>query len=180
MQGRMGRGTGIKLAWMRALSLGLLAVTFTFAAAVALAADEPAVLKIDGNIASAEPLSLTRSDLEAIGMHDVVTTTPWNDELTTYTGPLIRDVLAHVGAKGDSIVAVALNNYRVVFPVSDARAYDVILAVRVNGEPIGVRDRGPVRVIYPWSEREELRSEIYYSRAIWQLSGLTLAGQATQ
>ena len=33
----MGRGTGIKLAWMRALSLGLLAVTFTFAAAVALA-----------------------------------------------------------------------------------------------------------------------------------------------
>jgi hypothetical protein len=177
----MGRGTGINLAWMRALAFGLLAATFMFSApAVTLAADEPAILQIDGNIDSAEPLALTRPDLEAIGMHDVITITPWNDELTTYTGPLIRDVLAHVGAKGDSIVAIALNNYRVVFPVSDARAYDVILAVRVNGEPIGVRERGPVRVIYPWSEREELRSEVYYSRAIWQLSGLTLAGQATQ
>ncbi|SDU23681.1 molybdopterin-dependent oxidoreductase [Stappia sp. ES.058] len=146
----------------------------------AKADDAQSVLRVDGNIRSSEPLRLTRMDLEEIGMHDVVTITPWNDEPTTYTGPLIRDVLAHVGARGDSIVAVALNNYRVVFPVSDARDYDVILAVRMNGEPIGVRQRGPVRVIYPWSEREELRSEIYYSRAIWQMNGFTVVGQVSQ
>ncbi|WP_051242311.1 molybdopterin-dependent oxidoreductase [Stappia stellulata] len=177
----MGRRTGKTTARLRALALGAVVALFGAVAGMAgAAAETSAVFRIDGNIDSAVPLQLTRADLEAIGMHDVVTVTPWNDELTTYTGPLIRDVLAHVGAKGDSIVAVALNNYRVVFPVSDTRDYDVILAVRVNGEPIGLRQRGPVRVIYPWSEREELRSEVYYSRAIWQMNGMTVVGQASQ
>lgn len=175
----MGRITGTARAGMRALALVAMTAA-ALQAAPASAADEPVVLRIDGSIASAAPVQLTRPDLEAIGMRDVVTVTPWNDEPTTYSGPLIRDVLAHVEAKGERIIAVALNNYQVEFPVSDAYDYDVILAVRVNGEPIGVRERGPVRVIYPWSDREELRSEIYYSRAIWQLSGLTVGGPAAQ
>ena len=35
-----------------------------------------------------------------------------------------------------------------------------------------VRQRGPLWVIYPWSDQPNLQNEVYYSRSIWQLKAL--------
>jgi len=83
-------------------------------------------------------------------------------------------VLAYVGAGGATMLrTVALNDYAVNVPVTDALDYDVILAMSMNGETLRVRDRGPLWIIYPWTEEyPELRNEIYHGRSIWQLKGI--------
>ena len=79
-----------------------------------------------------------------------------------------------VGARGDRILAVAYNDYSVEIPMSDFMSIDTVFATRLNGETMDVRNRGPIWIIFPWSEYSELRNELYYSRSIWQLQSLTV------
>ena len=89
-----------------------------------------------------------------------------------FEGVLARDLLSDTGAEGSVIDAIALNDYTVSIPVMDFDAYGVILAYRKDGENLTVRDRGPLWVIYPWSDQSDLQNELYYSRSIWQLRAI--------
>ncbi|MCH8808257.1 MAG: hypothetical protein IH993_00260, partial [Proteobacteria bacterium] len=40
------------------------------------------------------------------------------------------------------------------------------------GEILRTRSKGPLWVIYPWSERPELRTQVVYGRSIWQIKEL--------
>lgn len=145
----------------------------------AAASSEPVVLTLLEETGAGEGarVTFTASQLEALGLRRIETETPWSNGPVVFEGPLLRDVLAKAGMQGQTLKAVALNDYQVMIPASDAAAFDVILAIRADGKAIGVRERGPVRVIYPWSERKALQVELYYARAIWQLRSITvLAG----
>jgi hypothetical protein len=155
---------------MRLMLLGFLALTLVLsplATRDARAAQE--ILVVSGNVPGGTPVVFTREDLVALGILSVRADTPWTDAATLFEGPLLRDVLDAARAEGTRIEAVALNDYRVEIPMEDPRSSDMILALRVDGKSIGVRERGPLWVIYPWDTREDMRSELYYSRAIWQL-----------
>ena len=39
---------------------------------------------------------------------------------------------------------------------------------------MAVRDKGPLVIVYPFDDRPELRTALYYGRAIWQLRSLEL------
>jgi hypothetical protein len=113
--------------------------------------------------------------LERIKQRSIRTTTPWYDGPREFTGPLLRDVLAAAGLPADargSARFVALNDYRVDIPLEDARHYDVIIARLVDGKPMGVREKGPLFVMYPFDQHPELRTAVYFSRCIWQLRSI--------
>lgn len=114
---------------------------------------------------------LTMADLEGMAQHAFTTRSPWTKEARHYAGPLLRDVLKRAGAEGKTIHAAALNDYQITIPVEDARL-DVIVAVRIDGKPIPVREHGPFFVIYPFDQSLELRQPTYYKRSIWQLKSL--------
>jgi hypothetical protein len=44
----------------------------------------------------------------------------------------------------------------------------------MNGAPLPVNNKGPLWVIYPYSERSSLQKDIYFSRSVWQLNRLTV------
>jgi hypothetical protein len=50
----------------------------------------------------------------------------------------------------------------------------VIVAHRIDGQPIPVRERGPFFVIYPFDQAPELRNARYYQRSIWQLEAVEI------
>jgi hypothetical protein len=112
--------------------------------------------------------------LEAMPQHSFTTATPWFKEARRFTGPLLRDVLTASGAKGTAMRAVALNDYKVEIPVEDALRYKVLMATRLDGQPMSVREKGPLFIIYPYDESADLRSERYYSRSAWQLRRLEI------
>lgn len=110
--------------------------------------------------------------LEKLPQHTFTTSTPWDKAPTQYTGPLLRDVLAMVQARGTAMKAIALNDYKVVIPVDDAMKFDVILAHKIDGQPIPVRTKGPLFIIYPFDSKTELQSVRYHERSIWQLKAI--------
>ncbi len=107
--------------------------------------------------------------LEALAQTTVTTQTPWYPEPRSFTGPLLRDLLAQCGALGDTLRLSALNDFRVDMPVADVHKHDVIVARLLDGKALSVRDKGPLFVMYPFSAKAELRTAVYFSRAVWQL-----------
>jgi hypothetical protein len=97
------------------------------------------------------------------------THTPWYAKARRFTGPLLRDVLGAAGAQGTLIRLTALNDYKVDMPYDDPQRHDVIVARLLDDQPMAVRDKGPLFVIYPFDARPELRGAVYYSRSAWQL-----------
>ncbi len=135
----------------------------------------PVVLTIDGAITQTNRGPQAQFDmkmLEKLPQHSFSTQTPWYPSAVTFTGPLLRDVLAAVGAKGTKITAVALNDYKTEIPADDATRHDVIVARLMNNRPMPIREKGPLFIVYPFDTKAELRSELYYNRAAWQLNAL--------
>lgn len=112
--------------------------------------------------------------LEALPQKTFTTMTPWEKTPVKFTGPLLRDVLAAVKAKGTTLKAVALNDYKIAIPLDDTSKFDMVLAHRMNDQPIPVRTKGPLFVVYPFDSNPALQNAVYYERSIWQLGGLEI------
>ncbi|TNC70914.1 hypothetical protein FHG71_12880 [Rubellimicrobium roseum] len=108
--------------------------------------------------------------LDALPQRDTITATPWHEGRPRFSGPTIASVLGAAGATGSSLRIVALNDYAAEMPMEDARGIPVILATRIDGQEISVRDKGPLFVIYPFDERPDLFNEVYFGRSVWQVS----------
>lgn len=112
--------------------------------------------------------------LEALPQHSFTTRTPWYDRPVKFTGPLLSDLLAATKAQGATINASAINDYTIQIPVADAKAHGIIVARLLDDQPMAVRDKGPLFVIYPFDSKAELRSSTYYERSIWQLKRMSI------
>lgn len=135
----------------------------------------PVVLQLSGLIDEynqGKVAALDMVTLKALPQKSFTTQTPWEKNPVSFSGPLLRDVLQLVKARGQHIRAVALNDYRVKLPVADALAHDVIVALQMNGQPIPVRTKGPLFVVYPFDASKELQHKTYYERSIWQLKAI--------
>ena len=110
--------------------------------------------------------------LAALPQHSFTTRTPWFAETKKFTGPLLRDVLATVGAQGKALKATGLNNFNSHMPADDAVQFPVIVAWLMDGKPMPIRDKGPLFIVYPYDTDVELRSTRYYNRSAWQLRAI--------
>jgi len=114
------------------------------------------------------------ASLEKLGMVSFQTTSAWYDGRTTFTGISLQKLMDYVGAKGSVVKVIALNDYTTEIPLSDFKKYNVILALKINGEYMRVRDKGPLFVVYPYDSMPDLDNQIYYSRSAWQVSKMNI------
>jgi hypothetical protein len=150
---------------------GALALTLLTAGPSA-AADAPPILTITGEIGAGDQdgkLVLDRTAFEAMTMSVVRTETPWTDGMVIFEGVPLKSLLDLAAAKGEVIHAVALNDYAVDIPVEDSANPKVIVAYRMNGETMRVRDKGPLWLIYPLSDDPSLQTEATHNKMIWQI-----------
>lgn len=158
-----------------ALALALVAATSVLlAAGAAMAAGESeTLLVVTGRIAlpgaAGGAARFDREALEALPQHEIRTSTPWTDGVSTFEGPLLCDLLAGLGANGTELRARALNDYVVDIPTADCHRYPVILALKRGGKPLSRRDMGPIWIVYPRDDFPELRLETINARWVWQL-----------
>jgi hypothetical protein len=147
--------------------------------AAASALPEPStavILTVSGAIAASNaPGGRARFDrpmLEALGTASFTTSTPWYDRPTTFEGVPMAALMDAVGARGETVVALALNDYRTDIPVGDFARYGVLLAMKRDGAYMPVRDKGPLFIVYPYDSSPELRNRRFYSRSAWQVASL--------
>lgn len=113
-------------------------------------------------------------DLEVFPLVSVGTETPWTNGILHFKGPLLRDILRDAGAIGNIIQVGGLDGRSAIIPREDIETYDVIVACQINGEYFGLRDRGPLWIIYPWSENSEIQTATFYERGIYHLGFLSV------
>ncbi|MGZ9811176.1 molybdopterin-dependent oxidoreductase [Pseudoroseicyclus sp. H15] len=116
-----------------------------------------------------------RAMLEELGPVTFETTTTWTDGVQTFTGIELATLLEAVGATGDSLTATAVNDYAIDIPREDWVEGGPIVAYLRNGEEMPLREKGPLWVVYPYDTNDAYRTEVIYSRSIWQLDRITVA-----
>jgi hypothetical protein len=112
--------------------------------------------------------------LQSLPQSSFSTTTPWYPQPRKFTGVLLRDLFEAIGAQDASAKAIALNDYSVDIPNEDVARHGAMLAYLLDDKPMTVREKGPLVIIYPFSDKPQLRTAVHYSRAIWQLKSLEL------
>ncbi|MBU8539245.1 molybdopterin-dependent oxidoreductase [Falsiroseomonas tokyonensis] len=166
---------------MRRRSLAILPIVGALAGLAAQAQPAPGtassgpgriILRVGGRIAGgARDFDL--AGLEALGLEVLQTQTQWTGtEERRFSGVPLARLLQAVSAQGETLRVQALNDYAVTLPREDADRHGALLATREGGVPLRIRDRGPIWLIYPWTERPELDLPIYRERAIWQIRSI--------
>lgn len=137
----------------------------------------PVILTISGAIRHHNADGQARFDLDmlrALEPRDVTTTTIWTEGELQFTGVSLDVLLNHVGAEGTTIEARAINDYAVEIPVRDATPDGALLAYEIDGAPMSRREKGPLWIVYPYDASADYRSEVIYSRSIWQLDRMEI------
>lgn len=164
---------------MKKSLIGALAALIGYAGFYAANADslkapaEKPILIVSGKIATTNKEGEAQFDrpmLESLGMVAVETTTPWYTGKVKFEGVPLDKLMKQVGASGERAVVVALNDYSSEIPLEDFAKYNVILALKRNGEYMPVSDKGPLFIIYPFDSKPELKSQTFYSRSVWQVA----------
>lgn len=110
--------------------------------------------------------------LEALPRERLTTHTSVTDGPQRFEGFLARDLLEALQAEGETVTALALNDYLAEIPITDFERYDVLLADTMNGERLTRRDKGPLWIVYPRDDHDELQDIRYDYRWVWQLHRL--------
>lgn len=159
---------------MKAFILALMA-SAALIGGPALALDKPAgepVLTVKGAVTETNDGANAVFDmkmLEALKGRSAKMETPWTEGEVEFSGPLLREVLKAAGAKGKTLKVIALNDYSADVPMEDADALDTMLASKMNGTEMSVRDKGPLMLVYPFDLDKGLYNEKYFSRSVWQI-----------
>jgi len=112
--------------------------------------------------------------LQSLPRVDLTTDTPWTEGVVHFEGVRMRDLLARLGAQGHSVLATGIDEYRIEIPMADFQNFDVMIAYAENGQPLRPDDKGPLWIVYPFSANPGLKKDLYFSRCVWQLTGLTV------
>jgi hypothetical protein len=161
---------------MRAmLVVGLAAFAGLVDAASLAVPSDKSILTVSGKIAVTNKdgaAQFDRAMLEAIGMVEFETNTPWYKGPVKFEGVPLAKLMSAVGAAGERVVVVALNDYSAEIPVEDFAKFNVILALKRDGEYMSVRDKGPLFIVYPYDSNPDLKNQKFYSRSVWQVARL--------
>ena len=146
-------------------------VLWTFSVAPATGQDLMG-LQVTATPSLTDTIELSLEELDALDQIEFTTTTIWTDGDTAFSGVSLKALLAHLDAEGTSVEMVALNDYAVTMPIADLEDEAPIVATRMNGETMSVRDKGPYWVVFPYDSDPKYSTETNYSRSIWQLNRL--------
>ena len=112
---------------------------------------------------------LSLSELDEMEQIEFATNSIWTDRKFLYSGVSLQKLLERLGAQGSGLRMIALNDYSIKFPIEDLEENAPIIATRIDGETMTVRDKGPYWVIFPFDASPKYRTETHYARSVWQL-----------
>ncbi|SBT17351.1 Oxidoreductase molybdopterin binding domain protein [Marinomonas gallaica] len=114
-------------------------------------------------------LTFDLAALKQLPSYDISTRNPWEEGVHHYKGFNPSDLLEQQGIKGSVLRLTAFNQYITEIPLEDFTQLGAIIAYEMDGQPIAVRSKGPLMVIYNFDDNPDLKNEAFYGRSIWQL-----------
>lgn len=155
------------------------ALLLALSASGALAQEKETILIVQGDFDGdgvADERRFSRDELAALGEESFSTSTIWTEGAQEFVGVRLHRLLEALAPDHEGQVdLVAVNDYQVSMPSAEAEPNGALLAYLRNGEQMTLRDKGPVWLVYPYDASDLYRTEVVYSRSVWQLSKITLS-----
>lgn len=129
-------------------------------------------LEVTTSGSNSATVEFSLQDLDAMDQVTFSTSTIWTDDKVTFSGVPLKALLTELNTDGTSIEMVALNDYKVTMPLAELENDAPIIATRMDGETMSVRDKGPYWVVFPYDQDPKYRAETIYTFSIWQLKHL--------
>ncbi|AUH53022.1 oxidoreductase [Chromobacterium sp. ATCC 53434] len=151
----------------------------SLASGPAQAQADPVLLTVSGEIShytdpARKLYQFRESELQALPQHTNVTATTWTLR-SAFSGPLMRDILQKVGARGPRVKFRALNDYAYTLDAAELRQYPVILARSQNGKKMDIANRGPLWLMYPLEDMPpNLRGPLLDAKLVWQVDRIEI------
>ncbi|AKS47160.1 hypothetical protein SAMN05444287_3203 [Octadecabacter temperatus] len=152
----------------------ILFLVFTTFFASSAASQDVLALQVTPSETSSDIIEFSLEELDAFEQVEFTTTTIWTDGETQFSGVSLRALLENIDASGTTIEMVALNDYSVTMPISDLEDSAPIIATRMDGSIMSVRDKGPFWVVFPYDSDPKYSTEVTFARSIWQLNRLNV------
>ena len=130
------------------------------------------LLTVTGNLTNTNAEGAAQFDLamlESLPVTEFSTSTVWTDDVQRFEGVALAHLIEVLGIDGTQLHATAVNDYGIDIPIKEIDESGPIVAYRMNGKTMSLRDKGPLWIVYPYDSSPEMRSEVIYSRSIWQL-----------
>jgi hypothetical protein len=135
------------------------------------------VLTVSGNIANTNDGDVAKLDLKMIQTlpgRTIRTSTPWTEGIAEFEGVDAAALVEYVGMSGNTAKVTALNDYSVTMDVSDLRDEGAILAYRLNGKILSIREKGPLWIIFPFDSDKRYSTDAFWSKAVWQIRDIVV------
>lgn len=154
-------------------SLAALLAATVLAPALAVAAEDDILL----TVTDSDGAVLARLDMEALQAlpaRVIETSTIWTDGIQVFTGVPLATLMQDLAPEAQSISATAINDYAVEIPRSGWADGAALLAYLNHGEPMSLREKGPLWIVFPFDADPAYRQEVVYARSIWQLDRISV------
>jgi len=129
-------------------------------------------IDVDGTMQPAAVFDIAM--LESLPVETIRTKTEWTNGVTEFTGVRLSVLLNHIGASSKHLFLQALDEYEVEIVDGQIDSFPIIVAYKLNGKYMSVRDLGPLWVMYPFDDYPKLNSEQSRSHCVWQLTRITV------
>ncbi len=153
----------------RALLLAWLAVPTTGMT------QEPPGFTITGNLATGGERVVSAAEIEKQGVTEEFTVfEPYEKKPYRFSGVWLRDFVQAYG-KPDTraLELVAIDDYMITFKRGDWEQDKILLATRTNGKPMNFDAKGPVRIVYPHYDPQDVDKLEQIKNWIWMITDIT-------
>jgi hypothetical protein len=136
------------------------------------APQEDVILTVSGPLEVTNVKNTAQFDMDMLQSLDNTTfetRTIWTEGKHRFEGVSLAKLVEYLGIEGESLRATAINDYAVEIPLDDALEEGPIIAYKMNGEIMSLRDKGPLWIVYPFDSNPSYSTEVTYARSIWQL-----------
>lgn len=98
---------------------------------------------------------------------------PWIDKPHTFSGIKVSTLLNYLDIDDAfSVSFIALNDYAATSKIDDLIQYEPIIAYKINGKTMKVRNKGPYWLVYNLDKYPELDNAEFHSQMVWQIDEL--------
>lgn len=136
------------------------------------APQEDVILTVSGPLEVTNVENTAQFDMDMLQSLDNTTfetRTIWTEGMHLLEGVSLAKLVEYLGIEGESLRATAINDYAVEIPLEDAVEDGPIIAYKMDGEIMSLRDKGPLWIVYPFDSNPSYSTEVTYARSIWQL-----------
>lgn len=94
---------------------------------------------------------------------------PWEKQTDTYEGILFTELVKKYGNKTKELKFIALDDYTITFAKELYENERILLAFKVNGKYLSIKEKGPMRVVFVDYDPNQKKYELNLEKWLWMI-----------